>query len=342
MSQLIYDSGMTTFQLSPTKAIELQAARIPGAISLAQGIPSFATPQVIKDFVLEKIQSGLCDKYSLTSGLSELREEIALGLSSEGLLYDPDGEILVTAGSIEAITASILALTNPGDEVIIPSPTYVSYLGSISIAHCKVKYVALDEDNNFEFDLQRMADAISSRTKAILYCSPNNPTGTVFSKENSMRILELAEQHDLKIIVDEVYKDFYYSSEPHFSPASISSLRERIVRVCSFSKAYAMTGWRVAFLHSSRSNVNNIIRYHDALVTCAPVASQYAAIAALRYGASALESFHREFKRRRDYCISRLDELSHVIDYQIPKATYFVFPRLKDSAPYARDSHSLA
>ncbi len=330
------------FELSPIKAMELAASKVPNVISLAQGIPSFPTPQVIKDYVNEKINAGLCDKYSLTIGLSELREEISHALRTEDLNFDPDTEILATAGSIEGITASLLSLTQPGDEIILPSPSYVSYQGAIGIARCKAVFAALDEDNNFDFDIQAMKKAITPKTKVILYCSPNNPTGTLFSKHKTREIVKLAEQHNLTIVVDEVYKDFYYSNDKHFSACHIKEARNRVIRVCSFSKAYAMTGWRIGFVHADKSLLQRTLKYHDAMVTCAPVVSQYAAIAALKYGESYLEDFRNQFRERRDYTIKVLDSLSHILDYQLPKAAYFAFPRIKDTVPFARDSKKLA
>lgn len=329
-------------ELSPIKAIELAAARTEGAVSLAQGIPSFNTPEIIRNYVIEQIKVGACDKYSLTSGLPELREEISSNLKSFDLKYDPDSEIIVTAGSIEGITASILASTKPGDEVIIPSPSYASYAGAIRLARCEPRFVSLDEDKNFDFDVEKIASAINQKTSAILICNPNNPTGTVYSKKSLIRLLELSHKHNLTLITDEVYDQFYYINHPHLSPAQLPGGREQVIRVCSFSKSYAMTGWRVGFVHGAKEKVSSILKYHDAMVTCAPVVSQYAAIAALRYGAEHVQSFRDEFKRRRDFVLSKLDSLSSFLDYQTPKAAYFVFPRIKDSVPDARDSVKFA
>jgi aspartate/methionine/tyrosine aminotransferase len=331
-----------SFELSPIKAIELAATKLPDVISLAQGIPSFPTPQAIKDFVYQRIQEGKCDKYSLTIGLQELRQEIALALMNEGLKYDPESEIIATAGSIEAITAAIFTSTSPGDEVILPSPSYVSYQGALAMARCKAVFAPLDEDNNFDFSLDAIKDRITSKTSAILFCSPNNPTGTVYSEEKTRALIQLAHEHDLTVIVDEVYKDFYYDNTKHFSPCVINNSRTRVIRVCSFSKAYAMTGWRIGFVHSDQSIMSKLVKYHDAMVTCAPVVSQYAAIAALRYGAPYIEEYRQEFKERRNYTIAFLDSLSHIFDYQMPRAAYFVFPRIKDIVPLARDSKKLA
>ncbi|MCP4693193.1 MAG: aminotransferase class I/II-fold pyridoxal phosphate-dependent enzyme [Desulfobacterales bacterium] len=330
------------FELSPIKAMELAASRVPGTVSLAQGIPSFRTPRRIKAFAHEKIDEGLCDKYSLTNGLTELREEIALSLQSENISYDPESEILVTAGSIEGITATILALTEPGDEVMLPSPSYASYLSAIYLAKCTPRYVELDEENNFDFHVENIERNITKKTRLILYCSPSNPTGTLFSEEKTREMVRICQKHHCKILIDEVYKDFYYTDDEHFSPVLIPDARDIVLRACSFSKAYAMTGWRVGYIHGAEKNIFKILKYHDAMVTCAPVVSQYAAIAALRFGQDYLEEFIGEFRKRRNYCISRLDELSRVLDYQIPKAAYFVFPRIKDTIPLANDSRKLA
>lgn len=331
-----------SIQLSPIKEIELAAARVPGVVSLAQGIPSFDTPEVIKSYVREKLDSGETAKYSLAPGLIELRELVAESLGREGMVYDPDGEIIITAGSIEGISASLLAITEPGDEVILPTPCYASYQQAIRMAGCVPKFAPLNEERNFDLDVDAIARLITPRTAAIFYCNPNNPTGTIYSRAQSLRMMELAERHDLMIITDEVYKDFVFSDEPYFSPAQVEAFRSRVVRIFSLSKAYAMTGWRVGYLHSSREVVAEILKVHDTLVTCAPVISQHGAVAALAYGAEALAEFHAAYRRRRDLTLRHLDDLSHIFDYQKPNGAYFVFPRIKDPVPLSEDSRALA
>ncbi|MBI4514740.1 MAG: aminotransferase class I/II-fold pyridoxal phosphate-dependent enzyme [Deltaproteobacteria bacterium] len=333
---------LSAVELSPIKAVELRASRIPGVVSLAQGIPSFDTPEPIKRFAAEKLAAGECAKYSVTPGLPELRELIAETLLREGMRYDPDTEIIVTCGAIEAITATLLASINPGDEVLVTSPTYASYLPAIRLAGGEPRFVALAEDANFDLDPDAIAEALTRHTRALLLCNPNNPTGTIFSRAQTLRMLALAEQHDLLVITDEVYKDFVYNDAVPFSPAQVSAARGRVVRTVSFSKSYGMTGWRVGFLHAARARAADILKVHDTLVTCAPVVSQYAAIAALTLGEPFVAEFRRIFHRRRDRVIGYLDALSEVFDYQRPNASYFVFPRLKDSVPWARDSQRLA
>ncbi len=329
-------------ELSPIKEIELRASRLVGVVSLAQGIPSFDTPEPIKRFVQERIAEGSCARYSVTPGLPQLREAIAETLRRDGMTYDPDGEIIVTVGSIEAIAATLLATIDPGDEVLVVSPTYASYLPAIQIAGGVPRFVPLDEDANFDLDPDAIAAAAGRRTRALLLCNPNNPTGTVFSREQTRRMLEVAERHDLTVITDEVYKDFVYGGARIHSAAMEPAARHRVVRVCSFSKAYGMTGWRVGFLHAAAERAREILKVHDALVTCAPVVSQYAALAALELAEPAIAEFRAEFRRRRDHVIDRLDALSHVFDYQKPNSSYFVFPRVKDTIPLARDSRRLA
>ncbi len=329
-------------KLSPIKAMELAASRVPDVVSLAQGIPSFDTPEPIKSFVQQKIAEGECATYSLTPGLPQLREYIAESLLREAMHYDPDQEIIVSSGSIEAIAATLLALTQPGDEIILPSPSYASYQEVVRIAGCTPRFAPLREEQNFAFNEEAFEACLSPRTRAILYCNPNNPTGTVFSEAETRALVALAERHNLFLIIDEAYKDFVYTPEAYFSPAQVAEVRQRIVRIFTFSKAYGMTGWRVGYLHSDARNVQEILKVHDALVTCAPVVSQYAALAALEYGHEHITTFRQAFKQRRDLTLTYLDQLSHVFDYQKPEGAYFVFPRVKDVVAHAHDSHALA
>ncbi|GIW42217.1 MAG: hypothetical protein KatS3mg076_2794 [Candidatus Binatia bacterium] len=330
------------FDLSPIKEIEIRASRIPDAISLAQGIPDFDTPEPIKEFVRQKMAEGACARYSLSPGLPELRELVSVTLLREGMRYDPDGEILVTCGAIEAIAATLLAFVGPGDEVLVASPSYASYVPAIRLAGARPRFFPLDEDRNFDLDPDAIRSAVGRRCRAILLCNPNNPTGTIYSREKVEELLRLAERHGLLVIDDAVYKDFVYTDEKPGNPAAYAEFRHRVVRVYSFSKAFGMTGWRVAFLHTDRKLAAEILKVHDTLVTCAPVASQYAAMAALELAEPFVERFREELRRRRTRVIERLDALPEVFDYQKPNASYFAFPRVKDTVPFARDSRTLA
>lgn len=321
--------------------MELRAAKHPDVISLAQGIPSFDTPGCIKRRVERALNKGVVAKYSLSAGLPELRELIELSLARDNMFYDWQKEIIVTAGAIQGITATILAITRQGDEVIIPSPTYTSYREVINLAGCKPVYVPLNEKEGWAFDLEKFESAITKKTKAIFYCNPNNPTGTIYTKEQLGGLAKLAEKHNLYIICDEVYKDFIFDPEHSgnfFSLAEIPELRKRVIRIFSFSKPYAMTGWRVGFLHSDESIVKEILKVHDCLVTCAPVISQYAAMGALEMGEGDLKRFVNDFKNNRDLICSRLDKLNYVFKYAKPNSAYYVFPsfaKATDGKPQA-------
>ena len=320
--------------LSTIKKIELLAAKTPDVVSLAQGIPSFDTPESIKQRVYQAIADGKVAKYSLCPGLPALREVIEENLASENMFYDFQTEIIVTAGSIEGITATLLTILDPDDEVILFNPTYVSYAEAIKVAGGRPFYVALNERNNWSLDTLYLKSAINKKTKAILICNPNNPTGTIFNKKQLLQIAGLAEKHDLFILIDEVYKDFIFNkgSESkigaYFSLAQIPELRKRIVRFFSFSKAYAMTGWRVGYLHSDKSVASEILKVHDNLVTCAPVVSQYAALAALEMGKENINNFKNIYQERRDLVCHLLDKFSDFFSYKKPQATYFVFPKI--------------
>jgi len=309
--------------------MELRAFRYPDVISLAQGVPNFDTPECIKRRVELALKRGVVAKYSLSPGIPELRELIETKLAEENMFYDWEKEILITAGSIEGITATILALTNPGDEVIIPEPTYTSYREVIVLAGCVPVFVPLDEEKGWAFDLEKFKAAITPKTKAIFYCNPNNPTGTIYSEKQLRDLAELAEKNNLYLISDEVYKDFLFEkNQKIFSLVEIPELRKRVVRLFSFSKSYAMTGWRVAYLHSDKSIVREILKVHDSLVTCAPVISQYAAMGALEMGELDLKNMNLKYRRRRDLICKHLDDLPQIFSYVRPESAYFVFPKI--------------
>jgi len=316
-------------RLSIIKQIELKASAYPDVISLAQGIPNFDTPDCIKRRAELALKRGVVARYSLSPGLPELRELIEISLAHQNMFYDWQKEIIVTAGSIEGITASIMAITSPGDEIIIPEPTYTSYREAIELAGCKPVFAPLNEKEGWSFEIKKYEEAITDKTKAIFYCNPNNPTGTIYSRDQLLALAEIAEKHNLFLISDEVYKDFTFNNtDKIFSLAEIPSLRKRVIRLFSFSKAYAMTGWRIGYVHSDESVINEIIKVHDCLVTCAPVISQYAAMGALEMGESDVKRFNQQYTRRRDLVCERLEKLKDFFEYVRPESSYYVFPKL--------------
>jgi aspartate/methionine/tyrosine aminotransferase len=325
-------------KLSLIKQMELRAAAYPDVISLAQGIPSFDTPACIKGRAERALNRGAAAKYSLAPGLPELRELIEISLAQENIYYDWQKEIIVTAGSIEGLTAAILAITSPGDEIIVPEPSYTSYSEVIKLAGCRVVYSPLEEDQGWLINLKKLEQAITPKSKAILYANPNNPTGTIYTKQQLLALADLAVNHNLYLIADEVYKDFVYQIRqkdspalPLFSLAQLAKLRNRVIRLFSFSKSYAMTGWRVGYLHSDESITREILKIHDSLVTCAPVISQYAAMAALEMGDNEIRQFIASYAARKNLICRRLNKLNRYFHFIEPTSAYYVFPKILPS-----------
>ena len=319
-------------RLSVIKQMELAASKYPDVVSLAQGIPSFDTPEFIKGRARNALDRGVVAKYSLSPGLPELRELIEISLAREGMFYDWQKEIVITAGSIEGITATIFAITEQGQEIIMPSPTYTSYREVIRLAGCEPVFVPLNESRGWAFEFAQFEKAVTPKTRAIFYCNPNNPTGTIYNKQQLLALAELAKKHNLYLISDEVYKDFIYEGDkPLFSLAQIPELRERVIRIFSFSKSHAVTGWRIGYLHSDEKIVKEILKVHDSLVTCAPVISQYAALGALEMKDNDLEWYIKEYGKRRQLICERLDKLKHIFSYVRPDGAYFVLPKVNPS-----------
>jgi aspartate/methionine/tyrosine aminotransferase len=324
--------------VSPIKLMELRAAQYADVVSLAQGIPSFDTPEVIKEAAVQAIFEGKAAKYSLTPGLPELREVVSEKLREEGMEYDYNSEIIVTCGSIEAITASLLAILKPGEEVIIPSPVYASYSEAVKLAHGVPVFVPLDEENGWGVSTEEFEKKITEKTRVIFYCNPSNPTGTIFTESDLMKLADIAARHDLFLLSDEVYKDFVYTDDEIFALAKLPELRDRVIRVFSFSKAYCMTGWRTGFVHSSAKNIAEILKTHDSMVTCAPVVSQYAAIAAFLEAEDEIVRFREAYIRRLQMTTDFLDSLPAVFEYVRPNASYFAFPKF---APHISNGDSV-
>lgn len=318
-------------RVSPIKEMEMRGSNLSDVISLAQGIPSFDTPDCIKKKAIEAIENGKVARYSLTPGILELREAIEYSLAKENISYDYQNEIIVTSGSIEAITATLLTLLDEGDEVLIPDPTYTSYQEAIKTARGIPVGVPLNESGGWSFEVSEIEKRVTKKTKAILFCNPNNPTGTVYNRDQLMEIMEISEKHNLYVLSDEVYKDFIYDGDDFYSLGQFPAFRQRLIYIFSFSKAYAMTGWRVAFLATDKVLAKKILAVHDALVTCTPVVSQWAALAALEMAGEEVKFYKKEFEKRRDLMCGKLDDLLDWISYVRPSSAYFAFPRLRDN-----------
>ncbi len=341
MSKVPLRTQREGIELSAIKAMELKASAIPDVVSLAQGIPSFDTLEIIKRAAIDAIREGKVSKYSLSPGLPALREAVEQHLREDKLFYDYTKEIIITAGSIEAITAVLLTVLESGDEVILLTPSYASYPQAVKVAHGRVVWVSLDEQTGWSLNISAVRAAITPRTKIILFANPNNPTGTVLTQDQLAALSVIAQEHAIILLVDEVYKELRYGQQPYYNPAQNPDARSNVITVYSFSKIYAMTGWRVAFAVGDEYLMQEVLKVHDVLVTCAPVVSQYAALSALELAQADREQIRIELERRRDHICQRLDELQPFFQYQFPTASYFVFPRYSLQQPSVEFANNL-
>ena len=290
--------------------------------------PTSDTPEHIKEAAISAIKKGLVGGYSETSGLLKLREEIVKKLKRDNDMNVNVSEILVTVGAVEGLSAAIMALIDPGDEVILPSPTYSTHIRQVIIASGKPILVPTIEEEGFILDIEGIKKAITPRTKAIMYCSPSNPTGTVFAEEQLRQLAEIALEHNLMVITDEAYEYFVYDNHEHFSIASIPEMRKNVVSCFTFTKTYAMTGWRIGYLHADEELIPQITKAHIPFAICAPLVSQYAALAALKGPSDCVVKFRNKYLLARDLMCERLDDLSSVFEYKKPSGSYLMFPKI--------------
>ena len=304
--------------------------------------PTSGTPEHINEAAISAIKNGLVGGYSQNDGLPELREEIVKKLKRDNHIEANISELLVTVGAIEGLAAAVMATIDPGDEVILPTPTYSTHIRQVEIASGKPVLVPLMEENNFALDIQAIKDAISSKTKAIMYCSPSNPTGTVFPEEQLRKIAEMALKKNLMIITDEAYEYFVFDDNKHFSIASIPEMKKNVISTFTFTKSYAMTGWRIGYLHADEEIIPQIKKAHIPFAICAPVVSQYAAIAALKGSQDCIAEFKEHYLKTRNLMCERLDTLNETFEYNNPGGSYLMFPKIlleegKDSISFCKN-----
>jgi len=303
--------------------------------------PTSDTPEHIKEGAIDAIKSGLVGGYTTSAGLVELRQEIVKKLGRDNNVKTSISEVITTVGAIEGLCASVFAILDPGDEVILPSPTYSTHIRLVRLASGKPVMVPLIEEENYALDIEGIRKAITPKTKAIIYCSPNNPTGTVFPEKQLRQLAEIALENNLMIITDEAYEYFVFDDHKHFSIASIPEMRKKAISCYTFTKTYAMTGWRIGYLHADEELIPHITKTHIPLTICAPVVSQYAAIAALKGSQKCVNEFRDHYLATRNLMCDRLDNLDNVFSYNKPGGSYLMFPKIeleegKDSSVFCK------
>jgi len=323
----------------PRSNIHLMSAlarEVEDPVSLSWARPFAGTPQHINDAAREAIAKGLVSGYSPGLGLPELREAIAAKLKRDNGIDATADEVMVTVGAIEGITAALAAVIDPGDEVLFPSPNYSTHTEEVRLFSGVPKFVPTIEEEGFRLDVDAFRKAVTDRTRAIVFCSPSNPTGSVFAEEDLRALGELALERGLMIITDEAYEYFVFDGAKHFSLASVPEFRNNVVSVFTFTKTYAMTGWRIGYLHARADLIGQINKAHNCCAICAPVVSQYAALAALTGPQDCVKEFAAKYLRMRDRVCERLDGLSQHFSYQRPQGSYCIFPRILH--PEGKDS----
>ena len=314
--------------ISATKRMPMIAAEVGGCVSLGQGVPSFATPPHIVDAVCRALKDQPdAGKYSLQPGMPALRQAISGFLqSSKNCAFNPDTEIGVTVGAMEALLCAMLTVVGPGDEVIIPSPSYPSHVEQVVLAQGKPVPVQVDPATHF-LDPEAVAAAVTPRTRALILCNPSNPLGSVIDQASLETLCELALVNNFVIISDETYDCLVYGVDEPKSPASLPGMQHHVIMVSSFSKKYALTGWRVGFMAASKHWMAELLKVHDCTAICAPTPSQHAALAALTGPQDCAAQMKKELAKRRTLACKRLDSMGEAFSYVKPGGAFYVMAR---------------
>jgi aminotransferase len=297
------------------------------AISLGVGEPDFATPWHIREEGIYSLEKGRTF-YTSNAGLKELKIEISNYLKRRiDISYDYNTEVMVTVGGSEAIDVGLRAMINPGEEVLIPQPSYVSYLPCAVLADAKPVVINLKAENEFKLTKEELLASITPKTKVLILPFPNNPTGAIMTREELEEIAQVIIEKDIFVMSDEIYSELTYGKQ-HVSIASLPGMKERTLVINGFSKSYAMTGWRLGYACGPKEILEQMIKIHQYAIMCAPTNSQYAAIEALRNGDSDVDEMREAYNQRRRYLIHRFKEMK--LECFEPYGSFYVFPSIKE------------
>ena len=301
-------------------------ASMEGVISLGVGEPDFPTPWHIREAAIYSVEKGYT-MYTSNLGMPELRQGLSRHLKKEyGLDYDPDNELLITVGVSEGVDLATRAILDPGDEVIMADPSYVSYSSCVVLAGGKAVMIPTNEKNNFELGADDIEKRITDKTKAILIGYPANPTGAVMSRDKLEKIAEVARRHRLIIISDEIYSSLVYGVE-HTCAATLPRMKDSTVLLGGFSKAYAMTGWRIGYAAASKEIIAAMFKIHQYTIMCAPTMGQVAAIEALKSGNDSVSEMVADYNRRRMFMVKGLNKIG--LPCFEPRGAFYAFPSIK-------------
>ena len=312
---------------SGIRAIFDQARNIPGLVHLELGEPDFRIPDHIMEAAIQALREGFT-KYTPNAGVEDLRQAISEKLKRENQIdTDPNEEIIVTAGAMEALSLSILCTIDEGDEVLIPDPGYVSYIAHVLLAGGVPVFFPLKEENDFRDRVDELENLVTKKTRMMIMNSPSNPTGAVDLREDLKNIADLANDHDILVLSDEPYERLVYPGHTHYSIAALPGMLERTVNIFSFSKSYAMTGMRIGYIASNRELIRQMVKMQEHFVGSINSPAQRAAIAALRGPQDCVTNMLREYTRRRDVLVDGLNKTG-MITCKKPPGTFYAFPNI--------------
>ena len=304
------------------------AAEMKGVISLGVGEPDFVTPWHIREACVYSLEKGYT-MYTSNSGMLELREEIARHINDTyQVTYEPRNEILITVGVSEAMDLALRALLAPGDEVLIPEPCFVSYGPTTSLAGGVPISIPTNEENEFRVTAEQIEAKITPKTKALILSYPNNPTGAIITREEMMAIAKVAHKHDLVVISDEIYDELTYEGT-HTCFASLPAMQNRTILLNGFSKAYAMTGWRLGYACGHPEIISHMTKIHQYSIMCAPVTAQMAGLEALQNGKDEMRKMVAEYDRRRKFVLKGFKEIG--LSCFEPKGAFYAFPSIRNT-----------
>ena len=302
-------------------------SEMPDAISLGVGEPDFDTPWHIRDEGIYSLEKGRTF-YTSNSGLKELRQEIANYMKRrQNLEYDPMKEVLITVGGSEAIDIGMRVMLNPGEEVLIPQPSYVSYEPCVVLAGGVPVIINLKEENEFRLTAQELLDAMTEKTKILVLPFPNNPTGAILEEKDLREIAKVCVEKDIFVMSDEIYAELTYK-EKHISIAQMPGMQERTILINGFSKAYAMTGWRLGYACGPAAIIEQMLKVHQYAIMCAPTTSQYAAVEALKNGDEDVQEMREAYNQRRRYLIHAFREMG--LECFEPFGAFYIFPSIQE------------
>lgn len=296
------------------------------AISLGVGEPDFDTPWHIREEGIYSLEKGRTF-YTSNAGLKELKQEICRYLYRRfDVSYNPDSEVMVTVGGSEAIDIALRAMCDPGDEVLIPQPSYVSYVPCTMLAGGKPVVIELEEKDNFKLTPEKLLEKITDKTKILVMPFPNNPTGAIMTKEDLAPIVDIIIKKDLFVISDEIYSELTYGTD-HVTIAAFPGMKDRTILINGFSKSYAMTGWRLGYAAAPHRILEQMLKIHQFAIMCAPTTSQYAAVSALRDGDNDVQMMREAYDQRRRFVLHAFKEMG--LDCFEPEGAFYAFPSIK-------------